>query len=48
MYVGGWMCVRICVCRGGVEGPAGTANAVPFFTVVRIATPNARLYRACV
>ena len=26
-------------CRGGVEGPAGTANAVPLFTVVRIAVP---------
>ena len=25
--------------RGGVEGPAGTANAVPLFTVVRIAVP---------
>ena len=24
---------------GGVEGPAGTANAVPLFTVVRIAVP---------
>ena len=23
--------------RGGVEGPAGTANAAPLFTVVRIA-----------
>ena len=27
------------VCRGGVEGPASTANAVPLFTVVRIAVP---------
>ena len=26
-------------CRGGVEGPAGAANAVPLFTVVRIAVP---------
>ena len=26
-------------CRGGVEGPAGTANAVLLFTVVRIAVP---------
>ena len=26
-------------CRGGVEGPGGTANAVPLFTVVRIAVP---------
>ena len=26
-------------CRGGVEGLAGTANAVPLFTVVRIAVP---------
>ena len=25
--------------RGGVEGPAGTANAVPLFTVVHIAVP---------
>ena len=25
--------------RGGVEGPAGTANAVPLFTVVRVAVP---------
>ena len=25
--------------RGGVEGPAGAANAVPLFTVVRIAVP---------
>ena len=25
--------------RGGVEGPAGTANAVPLFTMVRIAVP---------
>ena len=25
--------------RGGVEGPAGTANAVPLFTVVRISVP---------
>ena len=25
--------------RGGVEGPAGTAKAVPLFTVVRIAVP---------
>ena len=25
--------------RGGVEGPAGTANAAPLFTVVRIAVP---------
>ena len=25
--------------RGGVEGPSGTANAVPLFTVVRIAVP---------
>ena len=31
------MCVY--VCRGGVEGPAGAANAVPLFTVVRIAVP---------
>ena len=28
-----------CLHRGGVEGPAGTANAVPLFTVVRIAVP---------
>ena len=28
-----------CTTRGGVEGPAGTANAVPLFTVVRIAVP---------
>ena len=28
-----------CIFRGGVEGPAGTANAVPLFTVVRIAVP---------
>ena len=35
MDVGG-----LCRCiRGGVEGPAGTANAVPLFTVVRIAVP---------
>ena len=27
------------VYRGGVEGPAGTAKAVPLFTVVRIAVP---------
>ena len=27
------------ILRGGVEGPAGTANAVPLFTVVRIAVP---------
>ena len=25
--------------RSGVEGPTGTANAVPLFTVVRIAVP---------
>ena len=25
--------------KGGVECPAGTANAVPLFTVVRIAVP---------
>ena len=32
--------VVLCHCvRGGVEGPAGTANAVPLFTVVRIAVP---------
>ena len=28
---------RVCNVRGGVEGPAGTANAIPLFTVVRIA-----------
>ena len=28
-----------CIVRGGVEGPAGTANAVPLFTMVRIAVP---------
>ena len=27
------------IVRGGVEGPAGTANAAPLFTVVRIAVP---------
>ena len=29
----------IIIYRSGVEGPAGTANAVPLFTVVRIAVP---------
>ena len=35
------------ILRGGVEGPAGTANAVPLFTVVRIAVPlfKGRPYR---
>ena len=39
--------VVLCVCvsvrnlnRGGVKGPAGTANAVPLFTEVRIAVPR--------
>ena len=35
------------ILRRGVEGPAGTANAVPLFTVVRIAVPlfKGRPYR---
>ena len=30
---------RMRIYRGGVEGPASTANAVPLFTVVCIAVP---------
>ena len=35
------------VFRGGVEGLAGTANAVPLFTVVCIAVPLFKAGRTC-
>ena len=28
-------CVRVCVCKGGVDGTAGTANAVPLSESLR-------------